>query len=158
MSGRHAGATGQSLPVAVLRLGAILGAVLAVLGGIGLVIYLVVAGYDAEFWGILWLVWAAFFVRSVVRRKPGDVFWPWAAAGQLFLATDNLASSLAARHMWLARDAHVLKLISTYGEWAALACSGIAIVLGIRSGELLWSRSRSRSRRRSGPGPGAAAA
>lgn len=137
MSGRHARA---SHDWAVLYL--VVAAV--VVGGTGLVIWLVVAGYDVEFWALLWLVWAPFTVWSLVRHKRRDWFWPWAAPGQLFFATDYLASGLAARHMWLARDRHVLMLISHSAQWTAFACSGIAIILGIKSGELLWSRRGSR--------------
>jgi ABC-type transport system involved in cytochrome c biogenesis permease subunit len=60
----------------------------------------------------------------------------------VLLATDNLASSLAARHMWLAAHARTLTAVSNYTRWAAFACSGIAIILGIKSGELLWKRSK----------------
>jgi hypothetical protein len=137
MSGRHARAS---------RDWAVLYLVVAVflVGSVGLFIYLVVAGDDVEPWGLLWLFWAAFIVRSLVRRKRRDWFWPWAAVGQLFLATDNLASGLAARHMRLARDRHVLMLISHSAQWTAFACLAIAIILGIKSGELLWSRRGSR--------------
>jgi len=141
MSGRHARPADDSESEATLR-DVVVG--LAALGAIGLVIYLAVAGYDLAFWCLLWLVWAALIVQCLVRRKRRDWFWPWAAAGQLFLATDNLASSLGARHMWLAQDKHVLMLISDSARWTAYACTGIAIILGIKSGELLWSRRKSR--------------
>jgi hypothetical protein len=144
MSGRHARPAGAGDSKPALRN---IIAVAAGLGGIGLAVYLVLAGNDAEFWGLLWLVWlgwTVFTVQSVVLRKRRDYFWPWAAIGQLFLATDNLARSLAEGHMWLARDKHVLMLISRSTEWAAIACTGIAIIAGIKSRELLWSRRKSR--------------
>ncbi|HEX3488141.1 MAG TPA: hypothetical protein VHU92_02325 [Streptosporangiaceae bacterium] len=140
MSGRHAHASHDR---AVPHLVALVVAVV-VAAGTGLVIWLVVAGYDLEFWALLWLIWATFTAWSLVRRKLGEWFWIWAGPGQLFLATHNLASGLAARHMWLARDTHVLMLVSRSAEWTAFACSGIAIILGIKSGELLWSRRESR--------------
>lgn len=151
MSGRHAYPEDMSPRPSAFRVTVITGLVLAITGALGLLIYLAVAGDDVEFWSELWLVWVAIFVKCTVRRKPRDVFWPWAAAGQVLLATDNLASSLAAKHVWLANQAHILTPVSNYTRWAAFACSGIAIVLGAKSGELLWTRSKSRSR--SGPGP-----
>lgn len=141
MSGRHARAADQSASEAWLSDVIVLVAVPCLLG---LMIYLVVAGYDAAFYALLVLVWVPVTVRSLVRRKRQEWFMVWAAPGQVFLWTDSLARSLSARHMWLARDRHVLMLISHGTEWAGFTCTAIAVIVGIKSGELLWFRRGSR--------------
>ena len=70
------------------------------------------------------------------------ITWPWFSAGFLLSLISQLITQLSHRHQWLAGHLHLAAQLSDWAEWAGLALMGIAVVLGIRSGELLfWKRS-----------------
>jgi hypothetical protein len=67
---------------------------------------------------------------------------PGVSASFLLGSISQLITPLAHRHEWLAGHLHLAVQLSDWTKWIGVAFLAIALVLGIRSGELLWKRSR----------------
>jgi uncharacterized membrane protein HdeD (DUF308 family) len=144
MTGRHAHASGKAASGTGLWLvqgAAIVVGILLALAGAAVVCYYLFTDSDVvAAFGALSLVSAAILIRNVVRKR--GAFWPWFLAGFLLSTISQLITQLSHRHQWLAGHLHRAAQLSDWAEWTGLALVGIAVVLGIRSGELLfWKRS-----------------
>jgi hypothetical protein len=147
MTGRHAHASGNGRSRTALsptRAAIITGLGLVALAAAGLAGYSLffASGLVAAF-SALTVFWAALCIFNLVRRR--GVFWRWFSAGFLLSMISQLISALGSRHQWLAGHPHLTTQLSDWAEWTGLAFVAMAIVLGVRSGELRFWRSRSPS-------------
>lgn len=147
MTGRHAHAPGTGTARSALWLAKAAGAVVAtlvVLAAIGAAFYYLFIGSNLVVaYSALSVFWVAMLVRYLVRRS--GAFWPWFSVGALLSAISGLITALAHRHEWLAGHLHLASQVSDWVKWIGVAFLAMAVVLGIRSGELLWKRRRPRS-------------
>jgi hypothetical protein len=144
MTGRHAHASGNGRSCTALsptRVAIIIGLGLVVLAAAGVACYYLffASGLVVAF-SALSVFWAAICIFNLVRRR--GAFWPWFSVGFLLSMISQLITALGRRHQWLAGHPHLAAQLSDWAEWIGLAFLAIAIVLGIKSGELLWKRSR----------------
>jgi hypothetical protein len=147
MTGRHAHASGNGRSRTALsptRAAIITGLGLVALAAAGLAGYSLffASGLVAAF-SALTVFWAALCIFNLVRRR--GVFWRWFSAGFLLSMISQLISALGGRHQWLAGHPHLTTQLSDWAEWTGLAFVAMAIVAGVRSGELRFWRSRSPS-------------
>jgi hypothetical protein len=151
MTGRHADASDKgALRDAVwwwLAPVALLAALAAV--GVGAYCCFTSSNFLVTF-SILWVVEAGILVRGLTRPRWKGAFFNWVMVGALIGTSYQIIAALVRQHIWLA-DHHVMGLISDWTRWIALVFIAISVVVGIRSGELLFWRSESTSESTSPP-------
>jgi len=145
MTGRHAHASCQPASRTGLRRAravAIVVVVLLALAAAALVFYDLITGSNLVVaYSAMSVFWVGYFIWTLVRRR--GTFWLWFSASLLLGTISQLITALAHRHQWLAAQPHLAAQLSDWTEWIGLALLGVAVVLGIRSGELLfWKQSR----------------
>lgn len=145
MTGRHAHASGKAASGTGLRRArvvAIVVVVLLALAAAAVVFYdLVTSSNLVVAYSAVSVFWVGYFIWSLVRRR--GTFWLWISASLLLSTISQLITALAHRHQWLAAQPHLAAQLSDWARWIGLALLAITLVLGIRSGELLfWKRSR----------------
>src|ERR1700722_258004 len=145
MTGRHAHASGKGASKTglwLVQFAAIVVGILLALAAVGAVFYYLVTGSNLIVaYSAMSVFWVGYFIWTLVRRR--GTFWLWFSASLLLSTISQLITALAHRHEWLAGHPHLTAQLSDWSRWIGLALLGVAVVLGIRSGELLfWRRSR----------------
>ena len=146
MTGRHAGTSHDSLFWGVARLAGattlVVVVVAAPLALIALGIYFVATGSDLTSSSIVWAIWAAIVIATIIERDKKNRFFLSIAALLMIELTLQLAGALAAHHIWLAGHSRILFQISDRIKWIAIPLLVIRVVIAIRSGELRFRRRR----------------
>lgn len=140
MTGRHADASGKSARRNVLWLLAPV-AVLAVLAALGLGAYFFFTRSFLVIFSVLWVVEAGLLVRTLTRPRWKSSYFGWLMVSALITTSYQVIAALAHQHIWLTDRPHVVALIGDWTEGIALVFIVPFIVVGIRSGELLFWRS-----------------
>ncbi len=140
MTGRHADASVKSALRNVVWLLAPVAA-LALLVALGLGAYFFFTRSFLVIFSVLWVVESGLLVRTLTRPGRRYSFFAWFMPGSLIGTSYQIIAALAHQHIWLTDRPHVAALIGDWTKGIVLAFIVPSIVVGIRSGELLFWRS-----------------
>ena len=110
-------------------------AVLGVIAGLGVVIYVIVAGTSPER-DVAVLAGPILLLARSVDRRYRDVGMICIASGALLSGTWQLVTDAGHGRGWPAPEVSALATAGGWIQWAAVACGAVGIVVWIRSGDL----------------------
>jgi hypothetical protein len=107
----------------------------------GLAIYWATVATNLELYGALSLLWLAFLIKAVVKRRE-DRWFPWLATGALLTTTLQFATTLAKHRHWPASSLHSLALVGDVVLGVVAAWLAVVAVIWFRTSGLPWLRRR----------------
>jgi hypothetical protein len=131
---RHARPSGPRDGFDIFRAGF---TVFAVTAGLGLVIYLIVAGTNPQR-DLALLAGLIFLLARTVSLPDRDAGLAWIVSGALLSETWQIVRDVGHGRGWPTPEVAAIASAGDWIRWTAVACGAIGIVVGIRSGTLTW--------------------